>query len=45
MYQRESLWNIPKPVHNDIADELNLEDIAKQSVSCKTERNIHFGSL
>ncbi len=32
-------------VHKDIADELNLEDIAKQFVSCKTERNRHFGSF
>ncbi len=32
-------------VHKYIADELNLEDIAKQCVSCKTERNRHFGSF
>ena len=32
-------------VHKDIADELKLEDIAKQFVSCKVERNRHFGSF
>ena len=32
-------------VHKDVTDAINLEDIAKEFVTHKVERNSHFGSF